>query len=151
MPAGPPRSITPVIRTKLELGVELVRLARFWLPRPGCLADHDHQLVERGVVASGEGEEGGGPLKDTPFDRRRDAIRPEQQSHAIGVQGVGESTNQGVRGAVAVIRSFVLNPTRVTEPDADLPGRVTPAPLYGVSKLSHPPAERHLAVTPLRP
>ena len=105
-------------------------------PRLGRLADLSHEFVERGVIASGEGAKRIGSLKNSFLDRLRDALGQEQQFFLIGVQGVGEAVDQGVRWIIAEIQPLILDPAQVSEADIDLPGEITEAPILCVSKLS---------------
>ena len=100
------------------------------LPRLRRLADLDHQLVERGVVAGGEGTEGVGALKESLLDRLRYPLRQDQQFFLVGVQGVGETVDQGVGRVVAEVQPLVLDPAQVGEADADFCGQITKAPVF---------------------
>lgn len=117
-------------------------------PRPWRLADLHHQFVERGVVASGEGEKGIGPLKDSPLDRLRNALSQEQEFALVGVKGIGESVDQGVGWVVAEVQPLVLDPAQVGKADIDLLGQITQAPPFCVPKLSNPFPERRHKVAP---
>jgi hypothetical protein len=65
------------------------------------MADLYHQLVERGVFASGEGEECIGPLQDSLLDRLWNPLRQDQRLFLVGVQSVGESVDQVVEWVVS--------------------------------------------------
>ena len=73
------------------------------------MADLDHQLVERGVVAGCEGTEGVGALKNSLLDRLWNPLRQEQKFFLVGVQSIGEPVDQGVGRVVAEIQSLVLD------------------------------------------
>ena len=80
------------------------------LPRPRRLADLDHQLVERGIVAGGEGTEGVGALKNSLLERLWNPLRQEQEFSLVGFEGVGEPVNQGVGRVVTVVQPLVIDP-----------------------------------------
>jgi hypothetical protein len=64
------------------------------------LADLDHQLVERGVVAGGEGSEGIGALKESLLQQPRNSLCQNREFFLVGVQGLRQPADQSLAGAV---------------------------------------------------
>ena len=73
----------PALRILASLITTSFHLSRPRLPRLWRLADLDHQLVQRGIVAGCEGAERIGPLKNSFLDRLRYSLRQEQEFFLI--------------------------------------------------------------------
>lgn len=89
------------------------------------LPDLSKQPVQGSVVQLGDLAEGVGPLLDSLPDVVGNLVGQVRQLVHVGVQRLGECTDQLLAGVVAKIEPPVLDLAQVIEADADLRGHVT--------------------------
>ena len=114
--------------TKVEFGIEWQAVEKFGAYRR-TVADNAVGMTKDELLlffsTLGEGAKRIGTLKDSLLDRLRYSLRQEQKFFLVGVQGVGETVDQGVGRVVAKIQPLVLDPAQVGEADMDLCGQIT--------------------------